>query len=124
MKASGARGGRGLGTDCTADLSNKSALVTGATSGIGFYTARRLAARGATVLVTGRDPGRGTEAATEVRRAAGHARVEFIEVDHAAAGANLELAERLRSRLGRLDVLVNNVGGLVPSRLPRVTDMS
>ncbi len=49
--------------------------------------------------------------------AAGHARVEFIEVDHATAGANLELAERLRSRLGRLDVLVNNVGGLVPSRV-------
>jgi len=116
MRASGPRGGRGVGTDSTADLSNRAALVTGATSGIGFYTARRLAARGATVLVTGRDPRRGTEAANELRRAAGHERVEFIRVDHSTVAANLELAEGLRSRLGRLDMLVNNVGGLVPSR--------
>jgi NAD(P)-dependent dehydrogenase (short-subunit alcohol dehydrogenase family) len=106
-----------VGTDSTADLSNRSALVTGATSGIGFYTARRLAARGMTVMVTGRDPHRGTEAADELRRAAGHERVEFIRVDHSTVAANLELAERLQGRLGRLDVLVNNVGGLVPSRV-------
>jgi NAD(P)-dependent dehydrogenase (short-subunit alcohol dehydrogenase family) len=91
--------------------------VTGATSGIGFSTARRLAAQGATVLVTGRDPRRGSEAANELRRAAGHERVEFIRVDHATVAANLELAEELQSRLDRLDVLVNNVGGLVPSRV-------
>jgi NAD(P)-dependent dehydrogenase (short-subunit alcohol dehydrogenase family) len=104
-------------TGSTADLSTKSALVTGATSGIGLHTARRLAARGATVLVTGRDPRRGTEAADKLRRAAGHQRVEFIGVDHATVAANLALAEGLRSRLGRLDILVNNVGGLVPSRV-------
>lgn len=117
MRASGSPRDRRVETGSTADLSNRSALVTGATSGIGFHTARRLAAQGATVLVTGRDPRRGTEAANELRRAAGHERVEFIRVDHATVAANLALAEGLRSRLGRLDMLVNNVGGLVPSRV-------
>jgi NAD(P)-dependent dehydrogenase (short-subunit alcohol dehydrogenase family) len=104
-------------TDSTTSLRDRSALVTGATSGIGFYTARRLAARGATVLVTGRDQHRGAEAANELRRAAGHERVEFIRVDHSTVAANRKLAEGLRSRLGHLDILVNNVGGLQPSRV-------
>jgi NAD(P)-dependent dehydrogenase (short-subunit alcohol dehydrogenase family) len=116
MRAPGSPRASRAETGGTADLSTRSALVTGATSGIGFSTAGRLAARGATVLVTGRDPRRGTEAANQLRRAAGHERVEFVGVDHATVAANLELAEGLRSRLGRLDILVNNVGGLVPSR--------
>ena len=44
-------------------------LVTGATSGIGFHTARQLAARGASVLITGRDRRRGEDAAREIGRA-------------------------------------------------------
>jgi NAD(P)-dependent dehydrogenase (short-subunit alcohol dehydrogenase family) len=117
MSAPGSRRARRPGTDGSADLSNRSALVTGATSGIGYSTARRLAARGAAVLVTGRDPHRGTDAANQLRRAAGHERVEFLRVDHSTVAANLALAEGLRGRLGRLDVLVNNVGGLIPSRV-------
>ena len=117
MRASGSRRARTADTGGTADLSNRSALVTGATSGIGFSTARRLAARGATVLVTGRDSRRGIEAAGELRRAAGHERVEFIRVDHSTVAANLALAEGLQGRLGRLDMLVNNVGGLIRSRV-------
>ena len=117
MRASGSRQASTAGGDDTADLSNRSALVTGATSGIGFSTARHLAAQGATVLVTGRDPHRGTEAANQLRRAAGHKRVEFLRVDHATVAANLALAQALQGRLGHLDLLVNNVGGLVPSRV-------
>jgi len=99
------------------DLEHRYALITGATSGIGFYTARRLAGRGATVLLTGRDPTRGAEAEEQLRRAAGHERVEFIRVDHSTVAANSALAEELRTRVPRLDLLVNNVGGLVPTRV-------
>jgi len=99
------------------ELAGKSAVVTGATEGIGFHTARLLASRGATVLITGRDPRRGSAAVSAIRQAARHQRVEFVPVDHSTAGANEQLATALTERFDRLDVLVNNVGGIFARRL-------
>jgi NAD(P)-dependent dehydrogenase (short-subunit alcohol dehydrogenase family) len=96
-------------------VKGQTVLVTGATSGIGFYTARGLAARGARVLVTGRDPGRGLRALDDLRRT-GHQEVEFLDADHSTVGGNQRLARRVAERLHRLDVLVNNVGGLFADR--------
>lgn len=103
--------------DGKADLASKSAVVTGATAGIGFQTARLLAVRGATVLITGRDPARGEDAVRAIREVAGHDRVEFVPVDHSTIAANENLARLIASRFDHLDVLVNNVGGIFPKRL-------
>jgi retinol dehydrogenase-14 len=99
------------------ELAGKSAVVTGATEGIGFHTALLLASRGATVLITGRDQDRGSAAVAAIRQAARHERVEFVSVDHSTAGANEKLAAALTERFDRLDVLVNNVGGIFAKRL-------
>ena len=94
----------------------KTALITGATSGTGFYTAAELARRGARVFVTGRDETRGLEAIAELRRLAGHDEVEFIGADASSVEDNVTLAEELSRRITSLDILINNAGGVFAER--------
>ncbi len=84
----------------------KTALITGATSGIGFETARALAERGFRVLLHGRTPDRAREAASRI--AGRH--VTAVYGDLADLAAVRRLAEVVRSEHPRLDVLVNNAG--------------
>jgi NAD(P)-dependent dehydrogenase (short-subunit alcohol dehydrogenase family) len=81
-----------------------SALVTGATSGIGRATALRFAADGFEVLVHGRDPERGAEVVTEIEHAGGRAR--FIPADL----ADPDDVARLAKEAGDVAVLINNGG--------------
>jgi NAD(P)-dependent dehydrogenase (short-subunit alcohol dehydrogenase family) len=97
-------------------MTGKTVLITGGTDGIGLHTASGLAAMGARVLVTGRDPAHGAAAELQIREQAGHDLVSFIRVDHSSVGANQDLAARLCAELDRLDVLVNNVGRVLPAR--------
>jgi NAD(P)-dependent dehydrogenase (short-subunit alcohol dehydrogenase family) len=91
------------------DLSGATALVTGATSGIGRAAAVALALRGAHVLVSGRDAGRGDAVVTEIRSAGGKA--DFVAADLADAGSVRELARRaVELGGGHVDILVNNAG--------------
>jgi NAD(P)-dependent dehydrogenase (short-subunit alcohol dehydrogenase family) len=98
------------------DLTSKTALVTGATSGIGFHTAAGLARLGATVYVTGRDARRGQAAEQQLRAGAGHPRVQFLPADAATVGGNQDLARRVLAQTDRLHILVNNVGGTFNER--------
>jgi NAD(P)-dependent dehydrogenase (short-subunit alcohol dehydrogenase family) len=86
------------------DLTGRTALVTGATSGIGRAVALHLGASGAEVVVHGRDPQRGAELVTEIGRRGGQAR--FVAADLTDAG---EVA-RLAADAGDVDILVNNAG--------------
>jgi len=92
-------------------LHGKSAVVTGGTAGIGFYTALGLARLGARVVVTARDETRGRDAVAQLRAMAGHSDVELLIADASSVCANARLAEALTQRLSRLDILVNNAGG-------------
>jgi NAD(P)-dependent dehydrogenase (short-subunit alcohol dehydrogenase family) len=90
-------------------LRGKTALVTGATSGIGRATAQRLAGEGARVVVSGRDKFRGDEVVKAIVEAGGQA--HFIAADLTDARRAGELAvEATRILDGRIDILVNNAG--------------
>jgi NAD(P)-dependent dehydrogenase (short-subunit alcohol dehydrogenase family) len=83
---------------------NKVALVTGGSTGIGAATARLLAEGGAKVLITGRHE------ATLRTSAAQHANIGYVVADLAAPADIARAFGDLKSRHGKLDVLVNNAG--------------
>lgn len=97
-------------------MENKTCLITGATSGIGFFTARELAAKGMRVVLVGRDPAK-TQAATEqIKRETGSARVEYLVADLSSQAEVRRLADDFKRRYPRLDVLINNAGAMFTSR--------
>jgi NAD(P)-dependent dehydrogenase (short-subunit alcohol dehydrogenase family) len=91
-------------------LQGKTALVTGANSGLGKAVATALARGGARVLMLCRDAGRGTAARDEIEAATGNARVEVLVCDLASQADIRAAAAGVRQRTGALHLLVNNAG--------------
>jgi len=96
------------------DLSGKTAVVTGANSGLGFHTASALAAKGAHVVMACRDAGKANAAAAEIRSAAPNASLEFLPLDLASLASVKTFAAALSDR--RLDILCNNAGVMFAPR--------
>jgi NAD(P)-dependent dehydrogenase (short-subunit alcohol dehydrogenase family) len=85
-------------------------LITGATHGLGRGVAERLAADGATLLLHGRDAGRLTTAATEIRDATGNDRITTHRADLASLDEVRALADDVSRTTDELHVLVSNAG--------------
>lgn len=92
------------------DQRGRTALVTGASGGIGLETARVLAARGAHVVLACRSVERGRAAAGRIGGG-----TEVLRLDLASLDSVREAAARVRERHARLDLLVNNAGVMFPS---------
>src|SRR5882757_943549 len=92
------------GTPMTNTLTGQTALVTGATAGIGYAIAVQLANEGAEVIVHGRDAERGAKAVRDIENAGGKARFVAADVSKAAD------VRRLADEAGAVDILVNNAG--------------
>ena len=88
--------------------SNKIALVTGATRGIGYETVRQLATQGVHVLLAGRDRTKAVEAALKLQ--AEGLPVEAVALDVTKSASIAAAADEIEKRHGRLDILVNNAG--------------
>jgi 3-oxoacyl-[acyl-carrier protein] reductase len=101
-------------------LAGKVALVTGGTRGIGLAVARSLADDGASVVVSGRDPGRLESAAKELEGLGASALA--VAADAAKREDADRLVEAAKERFGRIDVLVNNAGITRDQLLVRMKD--
>lgn len=93
-------------------MDGKRVVVTGATNGIGWETARGLARVGAQVVLAVRDLDRGKERAEQIADETSGARTEVVELDV----ADLSSVRRCADGLGPLDILVNNAGVMASER--------
>jgi len=104
--------------DWTADdmpaLAGKSALVTGANSGIGYHTALELARKGANVILACRNPQKGADALKRLKTAAPGAKAELVELDVSSLKSVRAFAAAFAARGAALDLLINNAGIMAP----------
>ena len=99
-------------------LTNKRALVTGSTAGIGFAIASLLAEEGASVVVSGRSQGRVEEAVQRIRTERKNGQVTGVAADLGRKeGVNLLIRD-----VPVVDILVNNLGIFEPKPFPEITD--
>jgi NAD(P)-dependent dehydrogenase (short-subunit alcohol dehydrogenase family) len=92
------------------DLHGKIAVVTGANSGLGFYTSRALSAKGVTVIMACRNLEKGQAAADAIHRDYPDVSLEVMALDLADLSSVRAFAYALAEQYARLDLLVNNAG--------------
>ena len=102
-------------------LTGKTAIITGATSGIGKATALLFADEGADLVITGRRVELGMRVETEAR--ARGVRCVFVEADHARAEDCQKVVDVALREFGRIDILFNNAG-IVTKGTAETTDES
>ena len=98
------------------DLSGKTALVTGANSGIGLEVCVQLASAGARVWMVARNQERGEAALADVKVRSGSDQVSLLLCDFASQKSTRALADEVLGAIERLDILINNAGSVSSRR--------
>jgi len=98
------------------DLHDQVIVITGGNSGIGKEAAVALSKMDATVVITARNPEKGVDALAEIHRRSGRTSAEVMALDLADFASIRSFASALLARHDRLDVLVNNAGGILSNR--------
>jgi NAD(P)-dependent dehydrogenase (short-subunit alcohol dehydrogenase family) len=98
------------------DQRGRTALITGANSGLGFHAAAGLALKGATVILACRDASRAADAAARIRALTPDAIVEVVGLDLASLDSVRVAADEVKSGHANLDLLINNAGLLAAHR--------
>ena len=92
------------------DQTGRTAIITGANTGLGYETAVALAGQGARVVLAVRNLDKGKQAATRIAEAHPGATVELQELDLTSLASIRAAAEQLRADHDRIDLLINNAG--------------
>ncbi|KAK3599446.1 hypothetical protein CHS0354_036462 [Potamilus streckersoni] len=93
-----------------ADLTGKTVLITGANTGIGFYTALDLARRNARVILACRSQEKGLAAMKKIQESTGNYNIVVKVVDLSLMASVKKFAEKILWEEARLDILINNAG--------------
>ncbi|MFC2160770.1 SDR family NAD(P)-dependent oxidoreductase [Acidobacteriota bacterium] len=96
------------------DQKGRVAIVTGSSSGIGYETARVLAAKNATVIIAVRNLDKGQSALDKIKAGHPDAVVRVMELDLASLDSVRLFTEEFKKRFSRLDLLINNAGVMMP----------
>ncbi len=99
----------------------RTAVVTGATGGLGYETALALAKAGTEVILTGRDDRKGRSAIEKISREVTDARVSYQHLDLASLASVADFAQRMYARPS-LDLLINNAGVMALPRRQTTAD--
>ncbi|HUI90359.1 MAG TPA: SDR family oxidoreductase [Anaerolineales bacterium] len=97
-------------------MKDRTVLITGASSGIGFESALGLAKLDAEIVMVGRDEGRTAQAAEQVRTQTGNSSVSYLLADLSSLKDVRRVAQEFKDQYKRLDVLLNNAGAVFLSR--------
>jgi NAD(P)-dependent dehydrogenase (short-subunit alcohol dehydrogenase family) len=99
------------------DLSNRTAVVTGANGGLGLETARALAAAGAQVVMAVRDQDKAAAAVADINNTVSDPKLTLVALDLASQQSVHQAAAQIASAHERIDILVNNAGVMaIPER--------
>ena len=92
------------------DLDGKTAVVTGANSGLGFEATKKLAQNNAEVIMACRGREKGLEAKEEIKERVENADLEVMQVDLASLDSAKEFTDKVKEKYEKLDLLFNNAG--------------
>ncbi|MDH6246385.1 SDR family NAD(P)-dependent oxidoreductase [Mycobacterium sp. OTB74] len=102
------------------DQTGRTAVITGANTGLGFETAAALAARGAHVVLAVRNLDKGKDAVDRIRQTTPEADVVLQELDLSSLQSVREAADALRANYPEIDLLINNAGVMWTPKLTTV----
>lgn len=97
-------------------MHGKTVLITGGTNGIGLETARELARMGARVVITGRNPAKTASTLEDLKQSSGNSTITSLLGDLSLMRDTRRIAAEFSAQYDRLDVLINNAGGVFQRR--------
>ena len=92
-------------------MQHKNIIITGATDGIGLAAAKSIAKKGYHVSLVGRNPDKGKKALETIISHSGNENLDFFECDLSLVANVKGLADRIKQKHSKIDVLLNNAGG-------------
>ena len=97
-------------------MQHKNIIITGATDGIGLAAAKSIAKKGYHVSLVGRNPDKGKKALEAIIEYSGNENLDFFECDLSLVANVKDLAEKIKQKHSKIDVLLNNAGGATKTK--------